>query len=404
MNILVVSQYFFPEQFRINDIVTELVRRGHFVSVLTGLPNYPTGEIYDGYKNCSNEVDSYNGAVIYRCKLRPRYQGTMNLILNYLSFVIQAKKMLKRLKGHFDLIYVYGVSPVTQALPAIKFKKTHKKPIIYYVCDLWPECVRGEQNGHRQIGIRNPIYVFTKILTKYIYKRVDLILNKCDEFEKYNIEICKVKKEKQATLFEHAETIYLNVQEKQEDNKIVDFFFLGNIGRAQNCNLIIEATKNLKDTNNYKIHFVGDGSELKSVKDLVDMYELANKVEFHGKVSVADVIKYYNIADVCLLLLSHRTETGLTLPAKLTSYMAACRPIIASADGATKTIIEDANCGWVCPADNVDELTKLMQKVIDNPESLNGLGQNGREYFLEHFTLEKHVDELEKDIEKMVNI
>ena len=142
MKILVVTQYYYPEQFRITDICEELVRRGHEVTVLTGLPNYPEGEIFPGYEAAYEKREIHNNVVILRCKLRPRYKGTINLALNYASFVIQATKVLKYLKPDFDAIYVYEVSPITLALPAIWYKHKHHIPIYFYCMDIWPECVR----------------------------------------------------------------------------------------------------------------------------------------------------------------------------------------------------------------------------------------------------------------------
>lgn len=396
MKILIVTQYFYPEQFRINDVCSALVKKGHDVTVLTGLPNYPGGEIYQGYENKGNTEESLFGAKIIRCNLRPRHRGTMNLVCNYLSFIKEANKVIKRLDKDYEIIYVYGTSPVTQAIPAINYKKriNKKAKVVYYCCDLWPEAVRGEQNGHRQISKHNPIYLVAKIITTKIYKKADLIINKCDEFSSYNEKVCKVSVKKQMTIFEHAEDFYLNVSEKPIDNGIVDFFFLGNIGQAQNCDQIVTAASRLKPTNPFLIHFVGDGSDLENIKKMVRDYNISDKVVFHGRVTAIETISFYEIADVCLLMLSHRTETGLTLPAKLTSYMASCRPVIASINGPAQSIIKEAKCGFFTDADNAFGLIDLMQKVVDNPSSLNGFGKNGRLFFLQHFTIQKHIDTL----------
>ena len=395
MKILVVSQYFYPEQFRINDVCFELVRRGHTVTVLTGLPNYPEGKIFPGYENKGNTVETINGVMVVRCKLRPRNKGTKNLVLNYFSFVKQANKHIKYLDKDFDIVYVYGVSPITQAIPAIKYKKKRHVSVFYYVSDIWPECVRGKQNGHKQLGLHNPIYIFAKLLTKWVYRKIDLLINKCDEFVDYNSRVCKVSISKQRVLFEHAENVYLKVSEMPRDNGIIDFMFLGNLGKVQNCDLIIRAVSRLKETNPYMVHFVGDGSELQFLKQLVLKLRLSEKIVFHNKCSIDETIDYYNLADVCLLTLSHKTESGLTLVGKLPGYLAACRPVIGSIDGASKTVIEESKSGFVCPADDLDGLTVLMQKVIDNPSLLNGCGNNGRDFFNSHFTLNSFINSLE---------
>ena len=140
MRILIISQYFYPENFRINDLALELKKRCHEITVLTGLPNYPQGEYFKGYSNKKNCDELWHDIPVYRCKLRPRKTGSINLIRNYFSFVKEANKKLKELKNKdFDIIYVFEVSPITVALPAIKYKKKKRIPIIINIQDLWPE-------------------------------------------------------------------------------------------------------------------------------------------------------------------------------------------------------------------------------------------------------------------------
>lgn len=396
MKILVISQYFYPENFRINDIVKELVKRGHDISVLTGLPNYPDGVIFSGYKDAYKKISFYFDATIYRCKLRPRKKGVINLICNYISFILQAKKVLKKIDPSFDIIFFYGLSPIFSGIPAIWYGKKHHIKKVIYNLDIWPDSVRDSRGG-KTMSKMNPIFLFSKVISKHVYNSFDLILNKCDEFEQYLKNELNIKNKRMSTLLEYAENTYLSVNEEPIDNGIIDLMFLGNIGKTQNCDLIVKAFSNI-DNEKCILHFVGDGSYLFKLKNIVKEMGLDNKVLFHGKKTIEEVIEYYNMADVCLLTLSNDTSTGLTPPSKLASYMAACRPIIASINGAARKIIEDANCGLVCEADNAEELSILLQKSIDNFEYLLTLGKNGRKYFLNHFTLKKHVDVLESEL------
>lgn len=400
MKILVISQYFYPENFRINDIVTELVKRGHIVTVLTGLPNYPEGEIYPGYEKAYCDVSFYNGAKVYRCKLRPRHEGTKNLALNYISFVKEASKKLKSIKPDFDIIYFFEPSPITSGIPAVKYGRKHKIKTVIYNLDIWPDCVRDNRDGS-VMSKHNPVYFMAKLLSKYVYKRFDIIINKCDEFGDYLEKELGISSKKMKTIFEFAESNYLSVNEKPIDNGIVDFMFLGNIGKSQNCDQMVKAFS-LIDNANTKLHFVGDGSYLGDLKKLVKNLNMESRVIFHGRHPLNEVVDFYNLADVCLLALSNKTASGLTPPAKLPGYMAACRPVIASINGASKSIIEESNCGFVCPADDIDSLSKLIKKIIDNKDKINELGSNGRRYFLEHFTLEKHIDQLERQFQLII--
>ena len=394
MKILVVSQYFYPENFRINDIVEELVKRGHAVTVLTGRPNYPEGKIYEGYQDSHKTVSNYHGAVVYRCKLRPRKSGALNLALNYLSFVKQAKKALKRIKPDFDVIYFYEPSPISSGLPAVWYGEKHHIKTVIYNLDIWPECVRDSRGG-KVMSKNNPIFLIAKKISKNVYSRFDLIINKCDEFADYLEEELNISRNKMTTLYEHAENTYLTVNEKPIDNGVVDFMFLGNIGKAQNCDQMVMAFSRLQNKEHAVLHFVGDGSYLLKLKELVSNINLTDKVCFHGRKTIEETIDYYNLADVCLLALSNQTASGLTPPAKLQGYMAASRTIIASINGSAKTIIKNAKCGFVCDADSIEQLTFLMEHAIEDITSLAEIGRKGREFFLQHFTIERHIDRLE---------
>ena len=400
MKLLVVSQYFYPEQFRINDICYGLAKRGHSVTVLTGLPNYPGGEIYAGYEGKADTKETVDGVCVIRCKLRPRHKGTANLIRNYFSFVHHANRKIAHLDGDFDAVYVYGVSPITMALPAIRYKKKHHVPVIYYCCDLWPESVLGEQNGHRQISRRHPVFVVARWLSSYIYRRTNVICCKCAEFAGYIHRICKIPAEKMVVLYEHAEEDYLKVPVVPEDNGIVDFMFLGNIGKVQNCELIVQATEMIREMPGFLVHFVGEGSELENLKKYVGDRKLEDRILFHPQCDVSEVTEYYRRADVCLLTLSNKTETGLTPPSKLFGYLAAGRPVVAAINGAATTIIREAECGSVCEPDDVKGFAEQMRQMIVGCNRLTALGQNGRDYFLKHFTLSEHLDRLEAIIKK----
>lgn len=401
MKILVVTQYYWPEQFRINDICEELVRRGHEVTVLTGQPNYPEGELYPGYEDMKCLDEEHGGVRIKRCKMRPRHRGALNLMLNYASFALNATLLSLKANAFYDVVYVYGISPITSTIPAIAYKRKYGIPVMHYCCDLWPESVLGEHNGHRQMSRRNPVYLAAKAISRYVYNNVDLIACKCGEFIEYLHDVCAVPREKAFVLYEYAEASYLEVNDDPENNGVIDFMFLGNMGAAQNCDQILWATSQLTASNPFMVHFVGSGSDEERLRRLSGELGLDNVVRFHGRCPVSEVKRYYDLADVCLLTLTNRTATGLTPPAKLSGYMAAARPVIASINGAARAMIEEAECGVSVVADDTEGLRRLMQLVIDDPSSLSGMGMNGRKYFLVQLTLERHVDILENRLREL---
>lgn len=391
MNILVISQYFFPEDFRVNDICRELVQRGHRVTVITGLPNYPEGIIYRGYEKAYKTIEDYNGVRVIRCKSRPRKKGLLNLLINYYSYSIRATRIVKKLNERFDVIYGYQLSPIMQMIPAIKYKQRFGVPLFMYVCDIWPESMR--EIGKTLISKRNIFYKFFLRLSKKIYRNADSIGTKCQEFIEYLVDVCQIERNKCHNLYEHAERNYLSIDETPFENGITDFLFCGNIGHSSDCDVIVKAVSLIKDLR-FIVHFVGDGSELESVKKLAKQLNVDDKVVFHGRHPQSDVLHFYEIADVCILTISNKSLSGLTPPAKLSSYMAASRPIIAAADGASQRIISDANCGYCCHSGDVYALAELMKTAIENKEVLISLGKNGRSYFAKEFSLTNHVDNL----------
>lgn len=401
MNILVISQYYYPEQFRVTDICENLVRLGHQVTVVAGIPNYPEGEIFEGYETSYKKPEIHNGVTIIRCNNKPRHKGAKKLAINYISYVLCANKIVGKLEDKFDLIYVYQMSPITMAIPAIKYKKKHKIPMYFYCLDIWPESFR-DMNDLKIMSKMNPIFLLVKSLSKWIYRKADYIGVKCDEFTDYLVKTCSVKRERCKLLYEHAESNYLSVSDQVIDNNCIDFMFLGNLGHSSNCLNILKATEKLNATMSYKIHFVGDGSEMENLKTYVTEHSMNDRVVFHGRVPQDEVIEFYNYADVCLLTLSNRSEIGLTPPAKLMGYMAASRPILGAINGASQRIIRDAGCGFTTDYDDVDGLSEYMQRIVDDPKILNSLGENGRNYFLNHFTLEKHMLNLEKQLKELI--
>jgi glycosyltransferase involved in cell wall biosynthesis len=394
MNILVVSQYYYPEQFRINDICEELVRRGHLVTVLTGQPNYPTGELFEGYDN-SEIVEEHNGVEIIRCKIIPRRRGKLNLIFNYISYALKASKKAKSMDNIYDIIYVYQLSPITSAIPALNLKKKFGIPIFLYCCDVWPESVRDTEG--EPMSLYNPIYILAKTISRYVYWHVDRIGVKCNQFIDYLEKVCKIPRDKCCLLYEHAEDNYLRISDEPHDNGCYDFMFLGNIGIAQHCDYIVKAAEQMKIDKTFKVHFVGDGSGLDSLKKYVSDKGLKDKVVFHGRHPVSEVNKFYEFADCCMLTLSAKTATGLTPPAKLVGYMAASRPIIAAAVGATDEIVTEADCGVCVGSEDIKGIAKAMQYAVEHQEEFKEKGKRGRMYFKERFSLDKHVDSLENE-------
>ena len=396
MKILIVSQYFYPENFRINDLALELKKRGHEITVLTGLPNYPKGEYFEGYDDTKNCDEVWNDIPVYRCKLRPRKTGSVNLIRNYVSFVVEANKKLKELQNKdFDLIYVFEVSPITVALPAIKLKKKKNIPVIINIQDLWPE------NIVAVTGMTNPIIIgLVNRMVNYIYRHCDLILTASPSF------VSKIKERINDKDKVRYWPQYSTVNKTDEEVSIYDkeyfnIVFTGNIGEAQGIDLAIEAAKILKDK---KIcwHFVGEGRSKEKLEKQVNEYGINDRVKFHGFHPEKEIPKYLKDADAALLILKPNPVFEMTIPAKLQTYLACGVPLLGCVSGEGKRIIEESKAGIVSEDISVDGLVKVCNQFIELPNDLlNEYKERSYCYGKSNFNKNKLISDLEKYMKKI---
>lgn len=396
MDILVVSQYYYPEQFRINDICEDLVKNGHSVNVLTGLPNYPSGVVSNDYKYWKRRNENINGVNIHRSFLIGRGANSVSLFLNYVSFAISASFKIIRLKNKFDLIFVYQLSPVTMALPAVFLKSIKNIPVFLYSCDIWPESVRTIIKNESSL-----VFKMVKKISHFIYKECDLIAVSSSSFLEYFRNEHNIGPSKLKFIPQHAEDFYLHFNHTIK-NGITDFVFMGNIGIAQDIESIIYATNLIKESEKFLVHIVGDGSNLLNLKNLVKKLELEKLILFHGRKSHEEIQYFYELADACLLTLREDNKTGLTLPSKLQSYMAAGKYIIGAINGSSQDVIRSSNCGQFVNSGDYTGLSRLMFDFIDNNEKYRPLGENGRDYFNQHFTKEIYMSSIMNEMETIV--
>lgn len=394
MRILVISQYFYPETFRVNTLCSELVKRGHAVTVLTGYPQYPQGKIYDGYGFDKPYEVEWNGVRIERIKMRPRGKTPLGLLWHCYSFVREGKKWVKKCETKYDAVYVYEVSPVTVGLPAVAYKERFGTPIYFNVQDLWPE------NVEIVLGINNKLIIkaINTIVDK-IYSASDKILCSSTSFVK-NISQRGVPENKLVfwpqfcTEPQFADII----KPKCYSEDCFNIVFAGNIGEAQGLDMLVEAANKLKDTN-IRWFVVGDGRAKKQLEKMVVENSLDSIVTFVGKVSEEEANKYIHYADCAYLSFKKNKLFDMTLPAKLQSYMACGTPILAAAGGESARIIEEAQCGFVCEQEP-DKLADMVRGIALSPNDLDSMRVNAKRYFDEHFATDLVIGELEKLMNK----
>ncbi len=397
MNILVVCQYFYPENFQINPICEQLAKDGHTVTVLTGLPNYPTGIVPKEYKHGRKRDEIINGVHVIRCNEIGRKHGPVFLALNYISFIISSSKKIKKLKETFDVVFIYQLSPVLMGISAKKYCKKYKKPLFLYCLDLWPESLKMYIKNES-----NPLYKYIKKISNNIYKACDLIAVQSTSFIDYFAEYHKIEKQKIMYLPAFADESYLTKDFETSDN-CIDFVFLGNLGKAQNLISILKAVNLIKDIPNFKVHFVGDGSCFDEMKSYVKNNQLEKKVIFYGRRPVSEMPDFYKIADVCLVSLKADNKTGLTLPAKVQGYMAAGKPILGMIKGSAKDVIEEANCGICIEPDDIEGFANAMKDFIEYKEKYSVFGKNGRDYFIKNFKKDIFMPKLENALASLIN-
>ncbi len=372
-----------------------LKNRGHEITVLTGRPNYPTGKFFDGYSNKSDDLEFIKSIPIYRSKLRERNNGSgINLFLNYFSFAYYASKKVTSLAGDFDVIFVYEPSPITVGIPAIKAAKKFKAPIVFWVQDLWPESLKAAG------GINNRIVlgVFDR-LTRYIYNNSKLILIQSRAFKKYivdqNIPDRKIKYFPNNTeSFYKPVDKFLKYKEYFDDSK-TNLLFAGNIGEAQSFETLIRAAKL---TENLAINWVilGDGRYKERALKLIEELNIQHLFKFIGSFPAKEMPYFFSNADALLVSLKKSDIFSMTIPAKVQSYMACQKPLIASLDGEGARIIEEANCGYTSPSENIELLAKNIEEFIKlNSKEKQKLGENSLNYFKKEFEKEKLLNTLE---------
>ncbi len=383
MKILVICQYYYPEPFRITDICEELVKQGHSVTVVAGTPNYPMGEIYQGYQNGNKADEIINGVTVHRCITAPRKTGTINRVRNYFSYPRQSKKYVKKLKDDFDVVFVNQLSPVMMAEAGIAYKRKHNKKLVLYCMDLWPEslCIGGIKKG-------SVIYKLFNSISRKIYRAADSILVTSQSFKEHLSKNFSIEENKISYLPQYAEEQFLEVKEKQQTEEF-NLLFAGNIGMAQSMETVISAARILKDEK-ILFHIVGDGSEFeKSKASAVDL----TNVIFYGRKPLEEMPKYYDMADAVLLTLTDDPIISLTLPGKVQAYMAAGRPIIGAIGGEAATLINGVQGGYCGKPEDAEELASNIRKLIASGKA-SEIGSINRIYYKENFSKEHFINNL----------
>ena len=399
MKVLVVSQYFWPETFRVNEIVSELSSRGHEVTVLTGRPNYPEGVVHPDYVAAPERFSTYAGAPVLRLPLRPRGTGNVSLLLNYWSFVFWGCVLGPwLLRGRrFDAIFVFETSPITSALPAILLKWIKRAPLSMWVLDLWPDTLMAvgmvkSERALRAVGL----------LCRFIYRHCDLILGQSRAFVE-PIRRWSGSAEKfryfpawSEEIFDSAGGDVAPAADLAPHAGRFNILFAGNIGDAQDFPSLLEAARLARHRPDIRWLIVGDGRAAPQVKADIERLGLADTVFMLGRHPVERMPSFFAGADALLVSLKSDPIFAMTIPGKVQSYLAAGKPLLGMLDGEGARVIEEAGAGRVAPSGDAAALARQAIALADLPPGERvRMGLEGRRFGEQHFkraTLMSHLE------------
>ena len=403
--ILIFTNHFYPENFKINDVAIELAKRGNDITVLTGIPDYPLGKYYNGYGIFRKRKENINGINVFRIPHIPRGSGkSLRLIVHYFSYalMISIKAFFLSFKAKYDVILVHHTSPVFLGIPAVLYKKKINAKLLFWDLDLWPESVSAAGN----INNKFVIGALSKIV-KFIYRNSDKVLIGSRSF--YKPAIDKGVHKNNIVYFPNwAENV---IQEDNTiDNSLMQNYnsesfkvvFAGNIGEAQDTESILEAIRDVHSKKqNIDWIFIGDGRKLIWFKASVENYNLNSCVHFLGRQPIEQMPSLFKAADIMLVSLKDEPVFSLTVPAKVQAYMASGKPIVAMINGEGAAIINEAECGLTCNAGDFKKLAENVIRLAELPdEELKRIGENSIHYYKANFEKQDTLNKLFKLIDE----
>lgn len=400
LKILIVTQYFWPENMRINDLAEGMIAKGHEVTVLTGLPNYPEGKIFPDYQENPDNYSYYSGARIVRIPMLARGQSSITLALNYFSFFISASIFApyKLRNQKFDVIFACSLSPVFSVIPAIILGRLKKAPVFTWVLDLWPESL----DAVGAIKNKKVINLVGKVVS-WIYNRTDYLLAQSKGFEENLIKYCTKKINPNRIVYfpswaedDFTDTVQSDSDILPHDNSAFTVVFAGNIGEAQDFPSILQAVEDVQNDLPVRWVIVGSGRASAWLHEEVVSRKLDN-VLLLGRHPLEKMPALFSTADALLVSLKTNEVFAKTIPGKVQAYLASGRPIIAMIDGEAARVVQESEAGMACASSDAASLADIVRKMAALPvEQREAMGKAGRRYYLENFSKLRLFDRLEK--------
>jgi glycosyltransferase involved in cell wall biosynthesis len=404
MKILVLTQYFWPENFRINDVVQGLAERGHEVTVYTGMPNYPGGSYYAGYGFAGPMRDRFGAIPVRRVPLVARGGGgRLRLALNYASHAFFATALAPwAARGDYEAILAYEPSPITIGIPGRALRALKRAPLVLWVQDLWPESLHATgalRSGAALSAIGG--------LVRWIYRGCDRVLVQSRAFIP-SVEAHGVPGERIGYLPNSAEAFYRRVSASPHDAEAKEMpagfrvVFAGNIGAAQDFPTIVAAADLLRERKDIQWIVLGDGRMRGWVEQEVSRRALRGTFHLLGQRAAETMPRYFAHADVLLATLRREPIFAYTIPSKLQTYLACGRPVIAALEGEGARIVQEAGAGWAAAPEDARSLADAVLAAAAAPAAeRDAMGRRGEAYFREHFEREKLLLRLEQELARV---
>ena len=398
LHVLVISHYFWPETFRVNDLVAGLVERGHRVTVLTGIPNYPAGKYFPGYRAFRNRKEVYSGAEVIRVPVVPRMNGrSWNLLTNYLSAALAMSFRAATLASRdFDVVFVFQPSPITTAIPARVLRAFRKTPVLLWVQDIWPETLSAVGAVRSTVALRA-----VERLVRWVYHGTDRILVQSQAFQASVRRVAPAQADRIEYFPNFAESVYQPVEPQQlaGDPDLPRGFrisFAGNIGVAQDFGTVLAAAELLKHEPDIHWIIAGDGRARDWVAQEIAARGLRDCVHLIGQYPMESMPRLFARSDALLVTLRRDPIFSLTIPSKVQSYLACARPILAGLDGEGARVVNEAGAGLTCRAEDPRALARIVLQIRSlPPEERRAMGERGRAFFLQNFDREHLLNRLD---------
>jgi colanic acid biosynthesis glycosyl transferase WcaI len=387
--VLICTQYFWPEDFRINDLANEIAKSGFQVEVITGIPNYPKGIFFKGYSPFKPLVENYGLIKVYRLPIFPRGNSSISLFLNYLSFFFVSLASLPfLLSKKYVAVITFATSPAFAVSAGVALAKVKRIPSFTWLLDMWPESLKTTGI------IKNPMLLkFLRPFFIGLYNQHTKILSQSHGFSRH-LELHGIQKDKITYFPNWAEDIYKFIPREADPNHLT-ILFAGNIGEAQDLPTLLDAATNLKNYSALKWIILGDGRMKDWVKGQINARKLENVIELVDRRPQSEMPEWFSKVDLMYVSLKDDEIMSMTLPGRVQSYMACGKPILAVANGETANIVKSARCGFIVPAGSSSHLTDMIKDILQMPrKDLEQIGLNGLEYYQTNFLKQKRMEEL----------